>query len=58
MKLWLMKQIIYIWDVFFTFIDNTQLRIYMHMKEFIEDLNNDKSDYNNLGEYEDWDNIQ
>lgn len=41
MRLKLLKSLLFWWDVIFTYIDNWQLRKYMKLRQYIEDLEYD-----------------
>ena len=41
LKLRTLKKLLWLWDVIFTYIDNWQLRKYMKLRKYIEDLEYD-----------------
>jgi hypothetical protein len=49
---------LWLWDVFFTFVDNTQLKMYMRMKDKLVNLLHKKHDINNLEDFDSWDKVQ
>ena len=55
-KLWLMNKICWLWDVIFTRIDMFQLRIWVKLRNYRDELEyqakDPSNDFNNL---EDWD---
>ena len=63
MKLWLLKQFNYYWDVFFTFIDNRQVLLWHKLKQLetkweYEDIEELDNYLKNMENYKDWEDVQ
>lgn len=58
-KIWLLKRVIWLWDVIFTQIDLMQLRIYLKMRYKLDDLIAEpEPDSKDLEDWDSWDKIQ
>jgi len=55
-KLWILKKILFYWDVFFTIIDNWQLRKYVKLRNYIDDLQYESIDTSGEN-WRDWDDV-
>lgn len=60
--IWIMTRIIFYWDVFFTMVDNWQLRQYIKLKEKKQQLIEEKDalmdNYlNEMEEFKEWDDL-
>lgn len=61
MKLWLIEQLIYWWDVFFTLVDEWQQRRWVKFLGWKRDAitaDNDKYNMKHLGEHESWEELE
>jgi hypothetical protein len=61
MKLWVIRQLIYYWDVLFTLVDEWQQRRWVTMCNWERTAiseDNDKYNMKHLGEHESWEELE